>query len=209
MNRRMSWASSAALAMTLSLLTGAPVLAECGAQPNRWPSFSEVAPSAQRVVVGVVQEPPDFDDGYPYTTVFRLRVDEVLRDSAPEVIEVSGLRTGLLLEGPASCRENAYLYVRFGDVIAVAFDGRLPGVAGSVNTAAWIEGRPRRHSVPGVQQLTLDEVRYFASLPDTATGAAGSADGRERAIWHPFLLILGAAAGALAIDRRLRQRVAR
>ncbi len=40
MNRRMSWTGSAAVAMTLCLLTGAPVLAECGAQPNRWPALT-------------------------------------------------------------------------------------------------------------------------------------------------------------------------
>ncbi len=96
------------------------------------------------------------------------------------------------------------MYARVGDVIAFAFDARLPGVAGPVNTAAWIEGKPHAN-VPGVQQLTIDEVRYFASLPDTATGAA---DSPVPALPGPsggqLLLLILTTAGGLAIGRRLR-----
>jgi len=122
---------------------------------------------------------------------------------APESIEVNALRSGLPLVGGQDCRQSAYLYGRVGDVIAFAFDGRLAGVAGPVNTAAWIEGRPH-DIVPGPEQLTLDEVRHFASLPDTATAAGDSPVPALPGLigWHPFLLILAAAAGALAIDRR-------
>jgi len=160
MTRNVRWLAGTALAVGLCLSISAPALAECSGQPNRWPAFSEVAPSAGRIVVGTVMGP-----------------------SVPHI------------PGP---------YARVGEVIAFAFDARLPGVAGPVNTAAWIEGKPHAN-VPGVQQLTIDEVRYFASLPDTATGAAGASqsDTRGQAQWHSLLLIL-AAAGALAISRRLR-----
>jgi len=193
-----------ALVAGMCLATTTPALAECGGQPNQWPAFTEVAPTAQVVIVGTVHEGP-FYDGRGATPVFRVHVDEVLRGTAADVVEVSGLRTGLPLEGPQSCRQNAYLYAGIGHVIALAFDGRLPGVSKGVNSAAWIEGRPNRHSNPRVQQLTLDEVRYFASLPDTATGSAGtdSSDTLGYAGWHPYLIIL-AAAGGLAISRRLR-----
>ncbi len=131
-----------------------------------------------------------------------------MRGSAPELIDVNALKSGLPLSGSPSCRQSAYLYGRVGHVIAFAlafaFDGRLPGVAGPVNTAAWIEGKPHA-IVPGPEHLTLDEVRYFASPPDTAQVVvrAGQSDAPGQPQWHPLLLIL-AAAGGLAISRRLR-----
>ena len=56
--------------------------------------------------------------------------------------------------------------------------------------------------------LTLDQVRYFASLPDTGRVAAGAGQSVApgHAQWHPFLLILAAAAAAIAVDRRLNGR---
>ncbi len=102
------------MAVGLCLSISAPALSECGAQVNRWPAFSEVAPSARRISVGTVRERPGFDDGHPFTTVFPVRVEEVLRGSAPEILEVSGLRSGLPLVGSHSCRRDAYLNGRTG-----------------------------------------------------------------------------------------------
>ncbi|MEJ7752872.1 MAG: hypothetical protein WKF46_07995 [Candidatus Limnocylindrales bacterium] len=204
MMRNVRWLAGTALAVGLCLSISAPALAECSGQPNRWPAFSEVAPSAGRIAVGTVMGPSVPHIPGPHYVGLDVRVVEVLLGSAADLIEVNGLKSGLQLSESPSCRQSAYLYARVGDVIAFAFDARLPGVAGPVNTAAWIEGKPHAN-VPGVQQLTIDEVRYFASLPDTATGAAGASqsDTRGQAQWHSLLLIL-AAAGALAISRRLR-----
>ncbi|MDQ3447616.1 MAG: hypothetical protein M3432_00355 [Chloroflexota bacterium] len=87
---------------------------------------------------------------------------------------LTSLRSGIPLQGSPACRRDAYLYARVGDVIAVAFDGRLPGVPNLTTTAAWIEGRPHGSLVPGPERLTIEEVRRLASLPDTATAATGS-----------------------------------
>lgn len=206
MNRRIRWLTGTVLAAGLCLGVSAPAFAECMGQPNRWPAFADVAPTAERIIVGTVVEHTGFDRGSLNLVGYRVSVDEVLRGPAHESVEVNGLKSGLPLVGSGSCRQNAYLYARVGDVIAFAFDGRLPGVAGPVNTAAWIEGRPRRNSVPGPQLLTLAEVRYFTTLPETATSAVGrgpsSAPGP--ADWRPFLVVLAAVTGVIAIDRRLR-----
>jgi len=205
MTRTIRLMGGAAVALTFCLTTSAPALAECGGQVNRWPAFSDVAPTAERIIVGTVTNPLAPHESGPVYVGLDIRVEEVLRGSAPATIEVSGLKSGLPLTGSPSCRQSAYLYARVGDVIAFAFDGRLPGVAGPVNTAAWIEGRPNRNSVPGPQLLTLEEVRHFASLPDTSTGAAG-ADPSDRSdpAYARLLLSLLAAAGALTIGHRLR-----
>jgi len=210
MNLRIRWVTGMILAVGLCLTTSASALAECGGQPNRWPAFSEVAPSAERIIVGTVVGPSVPHIPGPVYVGLDVHVDEVLRGQAAETIEVNALKSGLPLVGDQACRQSAYLYGRVGDVIAFAFDGRLPGVAGPVNTAAWIEGRPHE-IVPGPQRLTLDEVRYFASLPDTST-----VDGDPPAPAPPgpsagqlLLIIVAAAGGALFIDRRLREARAR
>jgi len=206
MTRTVRWLGSVVLAVGLCLATTAPALAECGAQVNRWPAFSELAPSAERVIVGTVTEFTGFDRGSPNLVGYRVDVNEVLRGPASESIEVNGLKSGLPLVGSQSCRQSAYLYARVGDVIAFAFDGRLPGVDGPVNTAAWIEGKPNRNSVPGPQLLRLDEVRYYASLPDTSTVAG---DSPVPALPGPSggqLLLLAAAVAGVGIGHRRRLR---
>lgn len=203
MNGRTRWLVGMMISLGLTLTTGAPAAAECNFQPNRWPAFSELAHSADRVIVGTVAEPAGLRDISPYVS-YVVRVDEVLRGSAPATIEVRALRSGLPRVGDSSCRASALLYARIGDVIAFAFDGELPDVAGEVNTAAWIEGRPHSLLVPGPERLTLDEVRYYASLPDTSTWSGLSLLEPQDAP-ASIMLMLAAVVGALAIGRRLRR----
>jgi hypothetical protein len=201
---RIRWLPGTILAAGLCLSTTPSALAECSGQPNRWPAFSEVAPSAERILVGTVMGPSTSHEGGPLYLGLDVRVDEVLRGSAAERLEVNALQSGLPRVGDQACRQSAYLYARVGDVIAFAFDGRSPRVANPVNTAAWIEGRPH-DNVPGPQLLTLDEVRYFASLPDTATvGGDSPVPALPGPSGGQLLLLILTTAGGLAIGRRLR-----
>jgi hypothetical protein len=144
-------------------------------QLNRFPRYTEVAPTARTVVIGTVVESRR-EDPTESTVVFTLRVDDVIRGQAPAAIEVEGIRSGLPRRGQRACRENAFLYVHLGDVIALALDGRLDGRAG-ITTAAWIEGRPERDLIPGVHVLSRSEAIAAArALPPT--DAAPSTTGR-------------------------------
>jgi hypothetical protein len=165
------------LALAAVLVPASPALAECVGQPNRWPAFEKVAPTAKQVVVGRVTNTNRTDDP---AVVFTLEVEEVLRGVAPPVIEISALRSGLPLRGEPACRRDALLYVRVGDRIALARGGTLPGVRGRVNTAAWIEGQPIRRLSPGLRRMELSAVREVLGLePRTAGGEAGTTDWRK------------------------------
>lgn len=147
-----------------------PARAECSLNVNRWPAFEDVAPTAKQVIVGRVTEWPDMDwralGGREFLTVFTVQVEDVLKGSAPETIEVNGLRAGLKLRGERSCRANSVLYARSGDRIAIALGGKYPGSKGRVNSAAWIEGHPNDEiSNPGLRTMELNEVRQVMGLP--------------------------------------------
>jgi hypothetical protein len=146
------------IALALGVGVASPVLAECTLQTNAFPRFRDVAPKAETVVIGTVIEELRGHEGTVAT--FRLRVDEVLRGDPPATLDILGLRSGLPLEGSQSCRENAFLYARVGDVLALALDGRLDGRDG-VNTAAWIEGRPAS-PIESNRKLTRAAVRRAA-----------------------------------------------
>jgi hypothetical protein len=149
--------ASAALAM--------PALAECVGNPNRWPAFERVAPTARQVVVGRVSEVKAQDPAYDYSSSFTLEVEEVLRGPEPAAIEFEDIRSGLPLRGEQSCRDSSSLSVHAGDRIALALGGRLPGVKGRVNSAAWIEGRKEDPSMlRGLARMSLDQIRQAAGL---------------------------------------------
>ncbi len=151
----------------------APSLAECVSQPNRFPRFTDVAPTAETVVIGTVVESKS-EDPTEATVLFGLRVDHVLRGDPPATMEIEGLRSGLPVRGAEGCRENAFLYVRVGDVIALALDGQLDGRTG-VNTAAWIEGRPDRILMPSGQVLSRSRaVAAAEAMPPTDAAPTGS-----------------------------------
>jgi len=184
------------------LAVSAPALAECPGQPNVWPSFRQVAPSARSIVVGTVENTLTRDA----SPVFDLRIDEVLRGSSPSMIHLSGLKSGAPLIGGPACQHSAYLYARRGDVIAIAYQGRAPGISGRVTTAAWIEGRPYVLD-PGAERLTLVEVRRLAVLPDTSTALIGSVGSTAPTspLLEPLALVSGLAVGGW-LTLRLRSR---
>lgn len=166
---RAAWLLASAVAVVLSLMGTSPAIAECSHQRNMWPAFTDVAPTAKRVVIGTVIEGRDqFERGSHVAYV--LRIDETLRGSAPASMVITGLRSGLRLIGWEACRSASYLSGRVGDILAIAFRGRLPGIERRVSTAAWIHGRPDPLHVLGAQRLTLREVRLATMrLPPTSS----------------------------------------
>ena len=133
----------------LAVLPAATVQAECVGTRHRWPSFTEHASEARRIVVGTVNE--DLHGIQP-TGWFRLQVAEVLRGHAPEQLEIQRLKVRRHLG--SLC--GGIVEARVGDVIAIAW---LPhGRA----TVAWIEGRPNRSTMRDAERLRLPEVRRSA-----------------------------------------------
>lgn len=155
---------SAALAMGASLTVATPALAECVGQPNRWPAFEHVAPSARQVVVGTVTETNKGDD-LAYSSTFTLEVEDVLRGDAPATIEVDGLRSGLPLRGSRSCIRDAVLSARPGNRIVLAIDGKIPGTRGRLNSAAWIEGDPSTEDLGTMELNEIRQVMWLEPLP--------------------------------------------
>ena len=174
------------LVLAALLVHATPAAAECTGQANRWPSFDAVAPSARQVVIGRVSgtNKGSETDGSP---VFTLKVEEVLRGTAPAVIEVSSLRSGLPLHGGPACRRDATLRAGPGDRIALALGGRLSGIKGRVNTAVWIEGRPDTHINPGLRLMKPGKVRRVLGLePHPARGETGTTDTWRKIARSPF-----------------------
>lgn len=153
-----------ALASVALVGSSVPTRAECVSQPNRFPDFADVAPTARTVVIGtVIETRPDPDES---SGLFTLRVDQVLRGDPPSTMEVEVLRSGLPRQGAPSCRNDAFLHAMTGDVIALAVDGRL-GPRSHINTAAWVRGRPDEWD-PGIRILSRKQVIAAAeAMPPT------------------------------------------
>lgn len=197
-----SWRVVVVLGLVASAfgLAATPVLAECVQQENFFPRFTKVAPSANRIVVGTVGT--DLW-GFQPTPSFKFHVDEVLRGVSPADLVIRGLKSGLPLIGAPACRQNAFIYAHTGDVIAIAYDGTLPGVAGHVTTVAWIKGAPDVLSMQRVQTLSLPHVRELAALPDTSIAATESTPIDGVAPWLGFVSV-GLAAALAMLRRRHR-----
>ena len=174
-----------------------PVVAECTGFDS-WPSFREAARTADRIVVGEVVEAYSLDSA-DLVLRFKLRVVEVLRGRSGPVIEFSEpVKSG----APIKRCTDSILRVHVGDVIAFAFDARIAESSGPVLTVAWIRGAPDRFSMPGVERLTLKDVRMLAGAP--ATDTADPRDIPARTVPVAPLLVAGLL-GALAFLLRSRQ----
>lgn len=179
----------------LLALVGVPsVLADC-TQLSPWPSFSRYAPSAERILIGTVVWTP----GGEVNGRFTLRVDEVLRGSAPATIEFDNFRSGA---PQPICPEDSYLRVHeVGERLAFADGASLPGVDHPVALVAYVKpSRPNTGLLPKMERLSEAEVRAIALLPPTDTVEITDTQGAT----DPALLVmLGAALfGALASVRR-------
>ena len=184
----------------LAVLAGAtPAHAEC-VQFDPWPSFHEAAQTAQRIIVGTVMEGYSYNSA-DYAMEFRLRVDEVLRGHSDPVIEFRGLvRSG----APLKYCSDSYLGVRVGDVIAMAFDARVPGVSTPVLAVAFLNRTPDQTVWPGIRRLSLREVRVLAAAPP---GTDTALDVEPEGFSLPLLaLVVAGLAGALIGLERPRRR---
>ena len=130
-----------------------PTLAECD---GPYPSFRNVAPGAERILIGeVVRVAPAserHDDGR--TASFVLRGRSVLEESRSVEEVFQDVPTQ-----PCSGR----ILARVGDVIAVAFQGRDFQPPMVVNAVAWIDGAAPEGI--GIERITVPEVYRLAGVP--------------------------------------------
>jgi len=160
--------------LALALMPSGPVAAECIGPWTPMPSFTAVAPSAERVILGTViqdlEDPQGLEaEGGGITPSFVIAVDTVLRGPDPgPTLTLDLVATGV----PQSeeCGGRPTVFATPGDRIAVAFEGRLPGHRRPITAAAWIEGQPDALGAPDAEVLTMAEVRdAITRMPDTST----------------------------------------
>jgi len=190
-----------AVSMTiLGLAVPSSVAAEC-TQLDTWPSFRAAARSAESILVGEVVD-SYLDDSADNAVWFRFRVDEVLRGRSEGSIEFrEEVRSGLPL---TICPGDSLLRVRITDRLAMAFGARFRGVDGPVTAVAFLNRTPDSFLMPGMERLTLRQVRAVSSLPATDTDPPALSPATPPTL--PLsLVILGLLGGWLA-DRRIRTR---
>jgi hypothetical protein len=184
--------------------------AECtGLSP--WPSFTETASSARRIVIGTVTETL----GGAVNNRFTLGVDEVLRGEAPDTIDFEAFRSGA---PQPICPEDSVLRVhRVGERLALAYGARLPGWPERITAVAFVApSKPDRSLLPGMETVTVAQVRRLAALPSTDTIAAmpptepvasldcGAAP--TAPLVDTLALVVGLAAGSFVLARPLNRR---
>jgi hypothetical protein len=191
------------LASALVVASPNPVAAECPSV-DPWPSFAHVVPRASVVVIGRVATAIPHPRGEALGTGhFTLRVLEVLRGAASRTLTLGRTMT----DGPYDCIPSS-LTVRVGDEIAVAFGpDLLEGVRGPVSGVAFISRMPRNgEEMPGMQRLTLREIRAIAQLPQTAAPLDASVAPSST---PPMLALAGLLGGLLGFRIRRRRLAAR
>ncbi len=180
---------AAVLAVVMPLAFAGTTAAEC-TWLDIWPSFREVAPSAESIIIGEVVEGHQFDSA-DYAPRFLFRVDEVVRGTSPPTIDFTEpLHSGL---PETRCPGQSVLLVTVGDVIAMALNARVDGAPGPVVAVAYIRGEPDPLLLPGVERISADEVRELAALPPTDTEAPFADAGKSGHLIGLIVLV-----GALA-----------
>ena len=210
-------------------LGATPVRAECMYLPP-WPDITDAIPTARRIIVGEIVT--DFEladlhlgpDQGPRD--YALRVTEALRGEgqAGDMVDMQYLganwpQTRYKGGDGTSAPSCTYLRAKPGEIIALAFDALQPGGPMNENGVRWIQP-PTRYNAVGVikgpggnagtsfyrQPVTLKQIRFLASLPQTDTSEAvnvGVRDGQT-----PALLItglLGLMAGMYRFGARKRE----
>lgn len=137
----------------------APVAAEC-TRLDRWPSFRDAARSARTIVIGeVIGGGPE-----NWLDTFAFRVDEVVRGTAPHVMQIHELRSGLPL---TICPSDSFAWVMNGDHLALALGALASDGKTRINAVAYVRGSPDSFLMPGVERIPAAEVRELAGLPAT------------------------------------------
>ena len=168
---------------------------------DRWPSFTDAAPTAKRIVIGKVDKAYLIDSA-DNAVEFHFAVTDVLRGLRTSAMEFRG---GTYSGAPLHvCPRDSILRVRVGDVLALAFDARIAGAPNRVLAVAWIRGRPHPFLMPGAEKLTEQQVRGLALLPPTDSRPSTSAPSTP----GPGEVVFIAAAVATFISViRIRRRV--
>jgi hypothetical protein len=149
---RLRRAAFAAVVMTL----GWPASADAACS-SAWVSFTEVAPSAARVLIGTVANAQALE-GDGYASVFHVTVEEILRGPHVAVVEVNEA-----VNNPAC---GTVILARDGDRIALAMGGSALG-SDNLSAVAYLAGVPHR---PDIEMMSRAEAYAAADieLPDTA-----------------------------------------
>jgi len=101
---------------------------------------------------------------------------------------------------------RSYLFVAPGDRIAVAWGyPRADGVRGPVSAVAVVAGRLDPSRMPGLEQLTVAQVRAAVNLPPTDAVASGPTSGPSLPI-GAIGTVLASILGGLCLLRRLKLR---
>lgn len=151
-------------------------------------TFTEVAPSAARIVIGTVTNARAVDEeGDGYASVFQLTAEEVLRGPDAAVVEVNEA-----VNNPAC---GTVVLARNGDRIALAMGGSALG-SDDVSAIAYLDGVPHR---PDIEMMSRAEAYAAAGieLSDTAISSP-----RRTA---PLGWLLVVVAAALIAFRQRRQ----
>ncbi len=120
---------------------------------------------------------------------FSLRVDEVVRGTAPRVMKIDRLRSGLPL---TICPSDSFAYVMRGDHIALALGAVAPDGKTKINAVAYVQGSPDDFLMPGVERMSAAEIRALAGMPSTDA----LADPKPSHSIPPIPILLASALGA-------------
>jgi hypothetical protein len=179
--------------------TAPPARAEC-LFLDHWPSFDEVAPVAETVMLGEVVEDrtPDMQGGR--LGHFGFLVQEVYRGdvNTGSIVDVAYLPPS---PPPALC--PTYLRPMLGEILVIAIGA--PGPEGStLNSAAWLRGAPDE-MMQGLGKITRGDLRAMFDLPTTdASPAEAYPHGDLTSRWI-FVVVLALTAGLFALHRTGRR----
>lgn len=125
---------------------------------DAWPSFTELAPDARRVLLGTVTLSVD-------GIAAELRVDEVLRGQSRRALDLDRLRSRLPRADASTCAFDGMIRADEGDRLAIALSGTVEGWRGLVDTAALVDAALDHPNASKLERLTSSAVRFMAASP--------------------------------------------
>jgi hypothetical protein len=103
---------------------------------------------------------------------------------------------------PVKFCSDSILRAHVGDVIAFAFDARIAESPTPVLAVAWIRGAPNAFLMPGVERLTMEDVRALAGAPATDIANPAAIPARSVPVIPLVSFLMAGILGALAFIRR-------
>lgn len=205
-------ASASIWVVVLLAIGGAPAAAECS-QFDPWPSFTDVAPAADRIAVVRVEEVTSTSGSatHPLPRSYRVATLRQIRGVSPAMFSIRDVRT----HDPSRDCIGLTLVANVGDELALAFGAPHDHVAGPVSAVAFVghglQGRDDLNQIyhdPGMEILRLSDVLAFGSLPATATEPSASAPSSPDG-WRIWVLAIAGLVGSSLWVVRLRRDAAR